>query len=700
MADTTYWASLEDVALGEKLVARVKNYGEAQLTRSLNERLYRAFQYYYGFDPSGVHATSQILRGGDVGELAEIRVNHSRSLVNTLLNLIVAPKVVWQPKATNIDYDSLRETELVSAILEYYWTEKQVAKHAVRALEEALVFSEGFVLVEWDGEVGEPYSATPEAFEAATAEPVDPDAPVDPAAPPPGPMDPNAQSLLRAGDVRVCNIPIWDVIRDSTKASWDQIDWVIVRQYRNKWDVAAEYPDHRETVLKASDSRLEKQGVKREADKVETDDIPIYYFFHKSSAALPDGRRAVFLEDKTVLEVGELGLSELPLYRVAAGELTGTPYGYTPYWDILGVQELMDSLHTSIASNQSTLATQTIAIQEGSETPIDQLAGGLKAIYYPPGAQPPQALQLLKTPQEVFGHLQNLKKEQELLLGLSSVVRGEAQSGEMSGSALALLQSQALQQSSTIQSNYLRFIEGIGSCVVATLQKEASIPRQVSIVGKTNQFLVRDQEFTSENISRVKRVQVEIGNPLSQTGAGRIEMAKDVIQMMGPKLTIEQYNTVLQTGRLEPMTQALSHELLLIKSENEALARGEVVPALALDDHMLHAREHKAVLANPEARKNKPIIQAVTNHILEHEQLYYGTAPTTLALVGQPPPMQPPMDPNAPPPPGGEGDPGLGGGPATDGPPGGAPQMPELPQNPATGQQWDATTGGGAVPSK
>ena len=62
------------------------------------------------------------------------------------------------------------------------------------------------------------------------------------------------------------------------------------------------------------------------------------------------------------------------------------------------------------------------------------------------------------------------------------------------------------------------------------------------------------------------------------------------------------FQQVLSTGRLEPITNSLSSELLNIKSENEALARGEPPVMVILDDHKLHAREHRSVLANPTAQ--------------------------------------------------------------------------------------------------
>jgi hypothetical protein len=365
----------------------------------------------------------------------------------------------------------------------------------------------------------------------------------------------------------------------------------------------------------------------------------------------------------------------------------------------------MDSLQTSIASNQSTFATQCIVTQQGSEFSPEDIAGGLKVLYVPPGAEPPKALQLTSTPAEVFKHLDNLKRDQELIFGLNSVVRGTPQSGEQSGSALALLSSQALQQANVINANYTRFVESVGAGVLELVRNNLSVQRQVAVAGKGNSFLVNSTPYSGNSLDRVKRVQVEVGNPLSQNASGRLTIAKDLLQGQLVK-TPEQYIQVLTSGKLEPLTRSVSDELLLIRGENEVMAVGDNPPVLYVDDHMLHVREHRSILANMEARKNAQIIEAVMTHIKEHEQVYYTTEPALLLLLGQRPPAAPP-----PPDLGGGGPPPGPGGPppSPPGPPGAASKMPgnpavggappeaRMPTNPQTNEKYNPTDGGGVV---
>lgn len=705
MAESKYWAASPADEIGDEIKSKVASAGTASLSRNVTDRYSRAYQYYFGIDPSGVHATSQILRAGEQGELAAIRVNHTRALVNTLLNLIVGPKLIWQPKATNADAESLRECDLAAAVLEYYWREKHVSGYAQRAVEEALVFSEGFVLAEWNPDAGEDAGVVVPEDEAAP--------PIDPAAPPaPAASLWDKAKTAKSGDLEFINVSSWQVVRDSHATSWERCKWAIVQDWANRFDLAAEYPEKAEEILNAPNA-VERESGTRSPDvwaKEETDDIPILKLFHRPTSALPGGRYVLALADGTVLE-DKSELKRWPLVRVSAGELIGSPYGYTSFWDILGIQELMDSLNTAVASNQSTFAGQLVAMEMGSEVPLDDLAGGMKGIYYPQGGKPPEAVNLTKSPPEVFAYLDSLKKQQELVLGLNSVVRGETPSGEMSGSALALLQSQALQQSSVVQSNYVRMVEALGSLVIDLISDHADYPQKLAIAGKASAILMPEEEISKESFKRIRRVHVEIGNPLAQTPAGRSEMAKDLMTL-GLVRTPEQYIEVLSSGRLEPLTQGLHHELLLIRSENEQMVNGESPPVAALDNHKLHAQEHKCVLANPQVRKDAVKMRNILMHIQEHLVQFQVTDPFLLDLVGIAPPM-PMLGPDGMPvggpgpaggPPGGpEGVPpgpqGLeqpnGGNPNAGSPPA---EMPNPPMNPATGLDWNPVDGGGVAP--
>jgi hypothetical protein len=166
-------------------------------------------------------------------------------------------------------------------------------------------------------------------------------------------------------------------------------------------------------------------------------------------------------------------------------------------------------------------------------------------------------------------------------------------------------------------------------------------------------------------IKDVKRVVVDVGNPLARTTAGRVQMAEQLAQMNLLK-NPQQYFMVIETGRIDTMIEGDISDLMLIKRENEWLMEGRDVFAALLDKHSVHIMEHQSVINDPELRQNPELLAKVQAHIQEHIDILRTADPDLLMLIGQQPlqspqaPQQPPM----PAPPGGQGGEGGEGGPA------------------------------------
>jgi hypothetical protein len=149
-------------------------------------------------------------------------------------------------------------------------------------------------------------------------------------------------------------------------------------------------------------------------------------------------------------------------------------------------------------------------------------------------------------------------------------------------------------------------------------------------------------------IRDIKKVIVDVGNPLSRTTAGRVQMADQLAQMKLIK-NPQQYFMVMETGRLDTLIEGDISDLLLIKRENEWLLEGKDVFANPLDQHRMHIMEHRAVINDPELRQNPELLSKVQEHLQEHIDLLRTVDPDLLMLINEQPlqdqmmPQQPPM---------------------------------------------------------
>jgi hypothetical protein len=321
----------------------------------------------------------------------------------------------------------------------------------------------------------------------------------------------------------------------------------------------------------------------------------------------------------------------------------GTPYGYSDMFDIFPIQEGINALYSTIITNQNAFGVQNLFVPRDSDVSIASLQAGMNIIE---GNSKPEPINFTQTPAEIFKFLEMLIHSAETISGVNSVARGNPEASLKSGAALALVQSMSLQFMSGLQQSYVKLIEDVGTALLNILKDFATAPKVIALVGKNNRTKLK--EFTGEQISAINRVVVDVGNPLSRTIAGRVQMAEQMLQMNLIK-TPQQYFQVMNSGRLDSMFEGEIDELMLVKSENERMMEGEDVLASALDAHRLHIMEHKSVLSDPDLRKDPDLIQNVMNHILEHVELLRNTDPDLLALIGEQPlpPLEQPLAPTA-----------------------------------------------------
>jgi hypothetical protein len=321
----------------------------------------------------------------------------------------------------------------------------------------------------------------------------------------------------------------------------------------------------------------------------------------------------------------------LPVFRITPREIMGTPYGYTPMFDIFPIQEGINSLYSTIMTNQNAFGVQNLFVPRGADIAVNTLDGAMNIIE---GNARPEALQLTSTPPEVFNFLNMLIQSAETISGVNSVTRGNPEASLKSGTALALVQSMSLQYISGLQQSYVKLIEDVGTAIIQILKDFATTPKVIALVGKNNRPLLK--EFTGEQISAINRVVVDVGNPLSRTTAGRVQMAEQMLQMNLIK-SPEQYFQVINTGKIETMFEGEMNELLLIKSENEQMLEAKKVLVSPLDKHRLHINEHKAVLSDPDLRRDPDLVRLVLDHIEDHLNALRETDPALLQLVGEQP---------------------------------------------------------------
>lgn len=600
-----YFAADDASTLASAVLGKAKSFYNTMNVNYYLAKLAKSWTYYHGAYNSNLTGESHSISfTGEQGELVSLPVNDYRNFGQHMLNMITASRPKLDARAINTDYKTLAQTILANSILDYYMREKKLEDYIREATEMAIVLGSGYIRMEWNATSGELYDFDPETGEK------------------------NYEGELEFG----LHSP-WDVVFDGTKETWDTNEWLLIRSYKNRFNLAAKYPEFREKILGIPTKNQDFKWKMSVFSNDSTDDIPVYEFFHKRTEALPDGRYTLFLNDEIILLDLPLPYKQIPIFRIAPATYMGTAYGYSPLFDLMPLQEASNSLYSTIMTNNSAFGVQNLFVKTGSNLAINSLEGALNILE---GDEAPQPLNLLATAPETFKFVEMLDKKMETLSGVNSVSRGNPEASLKSGTALALVQSMSIQYMSGLQASYVKLMEDVGTGLINILKDFSSTPKLMALVGKNNKPLL--QEFTGDKIKDINRVVVSVGNPLSTTTAGRVQMAEQMLQM-GLIKNPTQYFQVINTGSLDSMFESDMNSLMLIKKENEMFMQGQEVLADMLDEHQLHIMEHRSVMSDPDLRFNPELRALVQDHIQQHIEFLRTVDKDLLMLIGQQPLM-------------------------------------------------------------
>ena len=500
--DSTYFAAKPPEECAGILLAKADNWFNNLESNGFLEKLRSMYVAYYGAYDSDVSDGHKITFQGDQGELTKLNVNHFRNLAQHLLVMITSSRPSLEARATNTDYKSLVQTRLANGLLDYYMREKRLEKYLKTAVECSIVLGAGYIKMEWN-------SMTGEIIE----------------------YNEDTRTNIYNGDVQFTNLSPLDVVFDNTKEDSNH-DWVECRTFKNRFDLIAKYPEFEEQILglpsKADYQNFSLNTMTRD----QTDHIAVYEFYHNRTESMPDGRYMLFLSRDIVLADAPMPYRSLPVYRIAPSDILGTPYGYSPMFDILPIQEAINSIYSGILSNNTAFMVQNLYVPRNADISINSLFGGLNIIE---GNAKPEPLQLTATAKETYDFLQILERVQETLSGVNAVARGNPPTSLESGNALALVQSMALQFVSGLQQSYVALMEDVGTGLINILKDFAAVPRVAAIVGKSNRTYMK--EFKGDDLMNVNRVIVDVGNALARCLAkdtpvlmydGSVKMVQDI----------------------------------------------------------------------------------------------------------------------------------------------------------------------------
>jgi hypothetical protein len=571
----------------EELADVVERYWEGSRSSQFYNRMRTLFKesykYYYGLVWNDMYSTTTV---GEQDEFTAININETRSHIKGVLSMTTQNRLVFDCLTQSTDVRARNNVLIGNSLLDHLFYQKRLERHSREMLEIGLFSGTAFLYVGW---------------KRGSMRDVD--------------MDGNP---AYGGDLEAVPLTLLDVGINPFKTNFEDQDSFKFRRVMNKYELAAIYKNKADEILNLpAPDHEEMLGV----DDDEYGSVWVYYTFHKPTHALPQGRMMLSCQNGLVLfdDVNPYGC--IPVVCFRPDIRYGSAFGHAPLFDLMPLQEAANTLDSSFLTMAENFAIPNVLASDRFKAIETDIAGGMKLIQGKPDPDAPNqgfptAMNMPK-PDNVY--LQQREKYSQYMQGLSgqnASVRGQYQTGQ-SGTAIALATSAAQMFNSGLEASYIMAVEEMAMLILKICHTFMSTEDIIEVAGLSQDYA--SLNFNESSLADIGRVKINLGNPLSKTVSGRVEIANQLLER--GQINARDYMNILLSGQLTEAIEKGSSQTALMKLENEMLAQNEKPIMSLLDNHVLHVEKHREMIDNPLVRKNAQITALVMEHIEEHLQI-------------------------------------------------------------------------------
>jgi hypothetical protein len=647
---SNYFANKPVDELMASMKVREKNAWNARQSRGLPNLWRLIYAQAFGMDPaSGRNATQKLEFIGAQANYCRFRVNLTRSHVKQRNQIAQGQRPSFSCVASNDDAASLAQIPIAGKVITYVFRESNGEQALYEALESDGYFGEGHLWARWDTDAGDTEKITVQvpAVDQFTKQPM---------------TDPQTGQPITRPDIKSKRVGAptftalfpWNAI---TEPNTRVPSWILTREKTSKYELMARFPEKAVELERLTLTRDNEPGMielfQWDVQGSTDDVVAVKHFYHKNCTAVPGGRYVGYVNDVMLWDVPCPVSDGLPFATICSARYFDTNMGYPESSDLLSLQEMIDELLSQGATNILKFGNQNIWGEDGVEFDPQAFMEGGKYFTLKTGQKPPQVIQWAELPGAVQYLLEYLPQRMAEISGMNSVVRGEPDSNITSGVFASLMQSIAEKFVNSTQASYDAAVNSIGNITLELVRNNTDTRFAAQVSGEAN--IPYMKYFTASDFASIKRVLVQRQSPVFNSIGGRFEVFDKTVRL--PPAQRRAAIQMLETGDSSAWMEDDTSCLILIRKENELLARGIPCTVSKTDDYREHVPKHRASLdrlrtqdqpqqGTPEFQQWNAAVQAHIKHISDHALTSAQTEPIFAQVCGLPPPPMPQMAPD------------------------------------------------------
>lgn len=649
-----YWATLPARDLADEMITRINRFSDSAEAYALWARWGRMLRLSYGFDPDNNGLTWKPVITGSAGQIVRVRLNALLRYKRAAHVMVIAQRPAPQARPSAYDSSATESVPVANALCDQQIGKGGGEKSMQLANWYAQDYGAGWVSARWDELAGRkvPVAAQEaEEPEEMMQGPGADDTPMHELAEG-EPMEDEEPQTEPEGDVVIQthrpDCVVFDVALDET----GKHQWLMLATQRNRYELAQELEQRltavgrgaeaeqlrRHVISAESKTRLDQQRVSllrvRYGDDwtQSADLVWVYELFHIATPLMPEGRYAM-LCDGQILADGPNLYSELPVYEHCALRISGTKWGYSHFFDLMGPQQVADAHITAATTTAENCGIPGVWIQPGGDQGGNaSVVAGMRIIKSMVAPQPIEFSG--DAPMKLTQSHAYMLEQMMMLSGITDAAMGDTSSAN-SGKQAAMAQAAAMQNVTDYSSSYVSCYEAVFNGVIKRYRAFSSTTRIVQIAGRGRKWQAK--RFTAKTLEGVDGIDVQMGASIMRTTAGVVDTANMLLEAQ--MISREEYMAMITNGRLEPAFDGPQRHEALIERENEMLMDGQVPEVAPTDNPIQHILRHRAVLDDPETRLDEAVVKATMEHLDAHDVTWMQTSqakPSLLMALGIP----------------------------------------------------------------